>query len=42
MKYTWLPSVAFVLSGIWGIIVVSGSRKVGMISVGKNVDKCSE
>ena len=42
MKCTWLPNVAFVLSGIWGIIVVSGSWKAGMISVGKNVNKCSE
>lgn len=42
MKYTWLPNVAFVLSGMWGIIEVCGSWKVGMISVGKNVNKCSE
>lgn len=38
----WLPSVAFVLSGTWGIIAVTGSWKDGKIPVGKSLDKCSE
>lgn len=37
-----LPGVAFVLSGTWGIIAVTGSWKDGKIPVGKSLDKCSE